>query len=164
MHVTSFLTKCRQTLQCLIVESINFESCHLPNLTDLYVLKRDTEESGEPSNVKELLDIHSSTLEFLFLCDGKPSVFEGTGIEKVTNKFTELGTILLPGCVNDRLLDVCEGKVRRVMKAKVCTLRNVVNEEVSRRAAAKTYYSCPRIVPVVDFSYNIKSLPYYHSS
>ncbi len=57
MHVVSLLEKCVDSLECLIVDRYNFEPVHLPNLTDLYVLKREMEEADDPCNLFNLLQV-----------------------------------------------------------------------------------------------------------
>ena len=57
MHIVSLLEKCVDSLECLIVDRFNFEPVHLPKLTDLYVLKREIEEAGDPSNLFHLLQV-----------------------------------------------------------------------------------------------------------
>merc|ERR1719354_696659 len=154
MHVVSLLEKCVDSLECLIVDRYNFDPVYLPNLTDLYVLKREMEEAGDPCNLFNLLQINKHSLQFLFVSDNKPSLYNDTGIEDLSGQLPNLQTVLLPGCVNDQLIRICLTQLKSGDQLRVFTFREEVNEEVSRRSQNK--YSI--LSPYLKSDYNVHSL------
>jgi hypothetical protein len=134
------LAKCRLTLECLMVDSLDkSDAIQMARLKDLYIRKRtggETEESLGP-----WLELNSSTLEFLFVNMNKTSFYYDTDIEYVQSSFLNLKTILLPGCINSSLIDLCSGKTSgSPYRADVYILKHKVNQVLARRPMGDPYY------------------------
>ncbi len=57
------------------------------------------------------------------MSDNKPSLFNDTGIEDLSGQLPNLQTVLLPGCVNDQLIRICQTQLRCGDQVRVFTFR-----------------------------------------
>ena len=154
-----FIEDCSSTLEHLVcefpsptnryapVQKLEFD---LPNLRDLYIMDVSSWRATFNAENLEFLYISGATVETSF--------YDEFRLDKSNIKYPNLKTLLLPGCINDSLVDkltvkypskYCSkmGNALGLQADSVLTLKKDVNR--ASRLRAKQFFPCSDLVPLI---------------